>query len=328
MAKLPVSVCFWDYDRTIPMADGRVQLEGCDPSFTILRPEDAFHRAFYHSEFDITELSFSRFMARYSENNVAYAIIPVFPSRAFRHGALFVRDDRGIETPEDLKGKTIGLFDFEMTAALVARGMLNDEHQILASDINWVVGAVEDASDHIPQGDTNNKLKGVNISPVPNGWSLNSLLADGQIDGIVGLYEPSCMATGAPVKRLFSDWRTAEQDYFLRTGIFPIMHTVAIRKSLLAKNPWIARSVYNAFCEAKDIALAELQVPQASKVTLPWVVAEYAETAKIMNGDIWPYGFSANRRVIEAMIRWSQNDGLLARPLTAEELFLSEFLEN
>ena len=125
-----------------------------------------------------------------------------------------------------------------------------------------------------------------------------------------------------------SDWRTAEQDYFLRTGIFPIMHTVAIRKSLVAENPWIARSVYNAFCEAKEIALAELQVPQASKVTLPWVVAEYAETAKIMNGDIWPYGFSANRRVIEAMIRWSQNDGLLARPLTAEELFLSEFLEN
>ena len=136
-----IALCLWQM--------GGYNLKVVIRALQILRPEDAFHRAFYHSEFDITELSFSRFMARYSENNVAYAIIPVFPSRSFRHGALFVRDDRGIETPEDLKGKTIGLFDFEMTAALVARGMLNDEHQILASDINWVVGAVEDASDHI-----------------------------------------------------------------------------------------------------------------------------------------------------------------------------------
>jgi hypothetical protein len=127
----------------MPMADGRVEIEGCDATFRIRRPEDAFHRAFYHAEYDITELSFSQFMARYSEDNVAYDVIPVFPSRAFRHGALFVRTDRGIETPEDLKGKTLGLMDFEMTAALVARGMLTDDHNIAPRDISWVVGAVE-----------------------------------------------------------------------------------------------------------------------------------------------------------------------------------------
>ena len=327
MAPLPVSVCFWNYDRTMPMADGRVSLEGCDASYHILRPEDAFHRAFHHAEFDITELSFSRFMARYSEDNVAYEVVPVFPSRAFRHGALFVRTDRGIETPEDLKGKTLGLFDFEMTAALVARGMLSDDHNIAPGDISWVVGAVEDHGGHIPQGDTKTRVAGVEITNAPDGRSLNALLSDGEIDGIVGLYEPSCMAGGAPVKRLFPDWRSTEQDYFRRTGIFPIMHAVAIRKSLLAENPWIASSVYKAFCDAKDIAISELQVPQASKVTLPWVVAEYAATEKIMNGDVWPYGFAANRSVIEAMIRWSQNDGLLARPLTADELFVAELLD-
>ena len=277
------------------MADGRVSLEGCDASYHILRPEDAFHRAFHHAEFDITELSFSRFMARYSEDNVAYEEVPVFPSRAFRHGALFVRTDRGIETPEDLKGKTLGLFDFEMTAALVARGMLTDDHNIAPGDISWVVGAVEDNRGHIPQGDTKTRVAGVEITNVPDGRSLN--------------------------------WRSTEQDYFRRTGIFPIMHAVAIRKSLLAENPWIASSVYKAFCDAKDIAISELQVPQASKVTLPWVVAEYAATEKIMNGDVWPYGFAANRSVIEAMIRWSQNDGLLARPLTADELFVPELLD-
>ena len=327
MANLPVSVCFWNYDRTMPMVDGRVEIEGCDATFHIRRPEDAFHRAFYHAEYDITELSFSRFMARYAENDVAYDVIPVFPSRAFRHGALFVRSDRGIETPEDLKGKKLGLLDFEMTAALVARGMLLDDYGVAPSDISWVVGPVEDDGSHIPQGASKSNDKGVSISVAPDGRSLNTLLADGNIDGIVGLYEPSCMADGAPVKRLFPDWRSTEQNYFRRTGIFPIMHTVAIRKTLLAENPWLARSVFKAFCEAKDVAIAELQVPQACKVTLPWVVAEYAATAKIMNGDVWPYGFAANRTVIDAMIRWSQNDGLLARPLIADEMFVPETIE-
>lgn len=327
MAQLPVSVCFWNYDRTMPMADGRVAIEGCDAAFDIRRPEDAFHRAFYHAEYDITELSFSRFMARYSEDDVAYDVIPVFPSRAFRHGALFVRSDRGIETPGDLKGKSLGLLDFEMTAALVARGMLIDDHDVAAQDISWVVGAVEDDGGHIPQGASKSTAQGVEIRLAPEGRSLSALLADGDIDGIVGLYEPSCMAGGAPVKRLFPDWRGTEQDYYRRTGIFPIMHTVAIRKTLLAENPWLARAVFKAFCDAKDIAVAELQVPQASKVTLPWVVAEYAATAEIMGGDVWPYGFAANRTVIEAMIRWSRNDGLLARPLTADELFVPELLD-
>jgi 4,5-dihydroxyphthalate decarboxylase len=327
MAQLPVSVCFWNYDRTMPMADGRVQIEGCDAAFHIRRPEDAFHRAFYHAEYDITELSFSRFMARYAEDDVAYDVIPVFPSRAFRHGSLFVRSDRGIETPADLKGKTLGLLDFEMTAALVARGMLSDDYDVAPQDISWVVGPVEDDGGHIPQGASKSTREGVEISLAPEGRSLNALLADGHIDGIIGLYEPTCMADGAPVKRLFADWRSTEQDYFRRTGIFPIMHTVAIRKTLLAENPWLARAVYKAFCDAKDIAIAELQVPQACKVTLPWVVAEYAATSDIMGSDIWPYGFAANRGVIEAMIRWSQNDGLLARNLTADELFVPEMLE-
>mgnify|MGYP000867430155 CR=1 FL=1 len=327
MTQLPVSVCFWNYDRTMPMTDGRVELKGCEPTFHIRRPEDAFQRAFHNAEYDITELSFSRFMARYSEDNIAYEVIPVFPSRAFRHGALFIRTDRGIKTPEDLKGKTLGLMDFEMTAALVARGMLNDDYNIAPRDISWVVGAVEDNGDHIHQGNSKSSAAGVEISLAPEGRSLNALLAGGQIDGIIGLYEPSCMAGGAPVKRLFSDWRSTEQDYFRRTGIFPIMHTVAIRKSLLAEHPWIARSVYRAFCDAKDIAIGELQVPQACKVTLPWVVAEYAATMKIMNGDVWPYGFAANRNVVEAMIRWSQNDGLLERTLSADELFMTDLLD-
>lgn len=327
MASLPVSVCFWNYDRTMPMVEGKVPLEGCDPTYHIRRPEDAFHRAFYHAEYDITELSFSRFMARYAEDDVAYDIIPVFPSRAFRHGAFFVRSDRGINAPADLKGRTIGLLDFEMTAALVARGMLADDYGVMPRDIRWVVGPVEDIGSHIPQAIMETVVDGVEITVAPEGKTLNGMLADGEIDGMIGLFEPSCMAQGAPVKRLFADWRAVEQDYFRSTGIFPIMHAVAIRKTLLAENPWLAKSVFDAFCAAKDVAIAELQVPQACKVTLPWVVAEYADTKSVMGDDIWPYGYAANRTVIEAMVRWSQADGLLARPVTAEELFVPEFVD-
>jgi 4,5-dihydroxyphthalate decarboxylase len=309
------------------MVDGTVPIDGCDPTFHIRRPEDAFHRAFYHAEYDITELSLSRFMARYAEDDVAYDMIPVFPSRAFRHGALFVRSDRGIDAPADLKGKTIGLLDFEMTAALVARGALADDFGVMPQDIRWVVGPVEDIGSHIPQAITETVAEGVEISIAPEGKTLNGMLAEGELDGMVGLFEPTCMAAGAPVKRLFGDWRAAEQDYFRRTGIFPIMHGVAIRKTLLADKPWLARSVFNAFCAARDIAISELQVPQACKVTLPWVVAEYAATKAVLGDDIWPYGYGANRTVLEAMVRWSQTDGLLSRPVNAEELFVPEFIE-
>jgi 4,5-dihydroxyphthalate decarboxylase len=151
------------------------------------------------------------------------------------------------------------------------------------------------------------------------------MLAAGELDGMIALFEPSCIGAGAPVGRLFPDWRAAEQDYFRRTGIFPIMHAVAIRKTLLAEHPWLARAVFDGFRAAKDIAIGELRIPQACKVTLPWVVAEYAQNVAVMGDDIWPYGFAANRTVLDAMVRWSRADGLLSRPVTVEELFLPEF---
>ena len=329
MAPLPVSVCFWNYDRTLPLVDGRAGIEGCEATYHLRTPEDAFQRAFAHAEYDITELSFSRFMARHTEDSVAYAAIPVFPSRAFRHGAIFVRTDRGIATPADLRGRRIGLLDFEMTAALVARGALADEYGVRPQDIRWVVGQVEEGhavGRDIPLARIPDAAEGIVIGRAPAGTTLNALLAAGEIDGMIGLFEPSCMKAGAPGARLFPDWRAAEQDYFRRTGIFPIMHTVGIRKTLLAEHPWLARAAFDAFRAAKDIAVAELQIPQACKVTLPWVVAEYAQNVAVMGDDIWPYGFTANRTVLEAMVRWSRADGLLSRPVTAEELFLPEFV--
>jgi len=330
MTQLPISVCFWNYDRTLPMVDGRVTIDGCNPNFDIRRPEDAFERAFNSAEYDITELSLSRYMAKIAKGDFEYDCIPVFPSRAFRHGAIFIRTDRGIKSPKDLKGKTLGLLDFEMTAALAVRGVLGDDYGVAATDIDWIVGLVEDKDAENPVfrrniAKTSNKIS---ISHAPKNISLNTLLMDGKIDGIIGLYEPSCIKAGAPVARLFPDWREVEQKYFKRTGIFPIMHTIGIRKNLLHEHPWLAQNVFNAFCLAKDVAIRELQVPQASKVTLPWVVAEYVNTVSVMGNNFWPYGFKPNQRVLEAMIDWSFREGLISRKLLAKELFLTELIEN
>ena len=330
MTQLPISVCFWNYDRTLPMVDGRVKIDGCKPNFDIRRPEDAFERAFKSAEYDITELSLSRYMAKIAKENFEYDCIPVFPSRAFRHGAIFIRTDRGINSPKDLKGKKLGLLDFEMTAALVVRGMLGDDYGVAATDIDWVVGFVEDKDGDNPvfQRDIVKTSENISISHAPKNISLNTLLMDGEIDGIIGLYEPSCIKAGAPIARLFSNWRDEEQKYFKQTGIFPIMHTIGIRKNLLHEHPWLARNVFKAFCLAKDVAIRELQVPQASKVTLPWVVAEYVNTLHVMGKDFWPYGFKPNQRVLEAMINWSYREGLISRKISAKELFLTEFIEN
>ena len=217
-----------------------------------------------------------------------------------------------------------------MTAALAVRGVLSDDYGVAATDIDWIVGLVEDKDAENPVfrrniAETSNNIS---ISHAPKKISLNTLLMDGKIDGIIGLYEPSCIKAGAPVARLFPNWREVEQKYFKRTGIFPIMHTIGIRKNLLHEHPWLAQNVFNAFCLAKDVAIRELQVPQASKATLPWVVAEYVNTVSVMGNDFWPYGFKTNQRVLEAMINWSFREGLISRKLLAKELFLTELIEN
>lgn len=320
---VPVSVCFWDYDRTAALVDGRVPIEGCRPRYTILRPEDAFARAFSTAEFDITELSLSNHLTALGEGRAAYVAIPVFPSRAFRHGSLFIRTDRGIRQPRDLKGKRIGLQEYQMTAALVVRGMLRQEYGLEAGDLIWVVGGVEAPSpprQHI-------EIPGVAIEDAPPDECLDALFAAGRLDALLALRPPPCvLAGGLPVGRLFPDWRSAEQAYFRRTGHFPIMHTVGIRRALLEEHPWLARSVYEAFCTAKARAVAELAVIQAPKVNLPWVAAELHATQALMGEDFWPYGVAANRAMLDRQIDWSHLEGLSARRISIEELFAAQTL--
>ncbi len=326
MTDLEFSMCFWNYDRTTPLVDGRVPIAECSPSFTILSPPESFPRTFTDSPFDVTEMSFSNYMTAHAEGRSPYVAIPVFPSRSFRHGAIFIRTDRAIAEPRDLEGKTVGLVEYDMTAAVVVRGLLRDEYGVDTTKIRWRVGDPEAPwRDTIPIPQL---PSGTEIEPVANGQTLNDAIATGALDALIGIEPPSCFAAGAPgVARLFPDWRAVERDYFARTGIFPIMHALGVRRALLDANPWLAASLFEAFLAAKDLAVRELAVTNAPKATLPWVAAELLATKEAMGEDFWPYGIKNNHKVLETLIRHSFEDGLTPRRLSIDELFAPSMLD-
>lgn len=320
MPELPLSICFWNYDRTIPLTDHRVAIERVSPNYKILSPLENFPRTFTDSPFDVTEMSFSNYMTAFAAGVSPYTAIPVFPSRSFRHGAIFIRADRGINEPRNLEGKTIGLIEYDMTAAVYIRGMLRDEYNVDTRSIHWRVGDTEQSvRESIPVPPLSDD---VDVKRLPRGKLLNEMLATGELDAMIALEPPSCFLSGNPkVQRLFSDWRESEKIYFKKTGIFPIMHTVGVRLELVAQHPWLPRALYEAFQKAKQAATDELAIMNAPKVTLPWIAAELEATKSAIGDDYWPYGLTANRRVLDQIARYSHEDGLTPRKLTIDELF-------
>lgn len=320
MSDRPLSVAFWNYDRTLPLTDGRVTVAGATLACSFLRPEVAFTRAFSATEFDISELSLSNTITAVSQGYFAYRLIPVFLSRAFRHSAIFVRTDRGIRAPSDLVGRTIGLQEYDMTAALVARGLLRDQYGINANDMRWCVGNTERLKPlEFPVGAP---PTGVEIEILPPGGSVDQLLETGKIDAVITLRPPPAWQRGdLNIAPLFADPAAEEQAYYSASGVFPIMHAVGVRTELLQAQPNLGRRLYDAFCSAKTLAIEELEVVQASKVTLPWAGDALRRARAVLGHDVWPYGIEANRHTLETELRWSREDGLQARPIQLEELF-------
>lgn len=318
-----LSAAFWNYDRTMPLADGRVRVDGWELRCQLLRPQELFPRAFGKAEFDVAELSLSRYSMQCASGSSAYVAIPIFPSRTFRHASIYVRTDRGITRPQDLQGRTVGLNNYDDTAAVVVRGMLRDDYGLGVTDITWCLGDLESgqaprvAPPALPS----------HIKTISSDQTLDSMLAAGTLDAVISIVPPPCFRAGhARVARLFPAWRAAERDWYSRTQHFPIMHLVGIRRTLLERHAGLARAVYDAFCRAKDVAVAELENLQAPKVTLPWAAVELAETRDRLGDDYWPYGFAANRAALERQLRYSLEDGLLARPLPPEALFTPDLL--
>lgn len=320
---LSLTIACGPYDRTRALFDGSIRIEGCEPNFLALSPEEIFYRAFSGSEFDVAELSFSTYLIQTARDECEYVAIPAFVSRSFRHSAFYVRTDR-IKRPEDLKGARIGVPEYQVTAAVWARGILEDEYGVAPKDVSWVCGGVEEVGRYEKiriELDKDIRIEVARDTP------MSQMLADGELDAILAPRAPSSFTRGSPnVGRLFRDYRSAEAAYFRKTGIFPIMHVIGIRKSLVADNPWLPGSLMKAFARSREACLPTLYDPTALHVSLPWLVAEAEWTREVMGSDPWPYGIDANRKVIDTMLRYHFDQGLSRRHLAIENIFANSAL--
>ena len=320
MAKLKLSVAMGNYDRTRALVDGAVQMDGADPIYMMLSPEEMFFRAFRDVAFDISELSLSSFAVKEAAGTNPYVGVPVFPSRAFRHTSIYIRTDRGIKSPADLKGRRIGTPEYQLTAAVWARALLQEEYGVEPSDIVWVRGGMEDPGR--PEKIPLQLPAAVRLENAPADTTLSQLLERGDIDGIIGPRAPSCFERGDPrVAWLFSDPAQTAAEYFRKTRIFPIMHLLGIRRELASEHPWLPMAVFKAFSEAKSIALARLVDTSACKVTLPFVEEQLRGARALMGADFWSYGVTPNRHVLDHFLHHHHAQGLSARRVQVEELF-------
>lgn len=327
MSKLSLSIAIGNYDRMRPLVDGNVQIDGVDPVFMLHDPEEIFFRAFRHADFDITELSMSSYTVKTANNDCPYIAVPVFPSRAFRHTSIYVRTDRGIETPADLKGKRVGVPEFQLTANVWVRMILEEDYGVKPNDITWVRGGYEEPG-RVEKINLN-LTEGTQVVNVPEGETISHMLATGEIDAVIGPRAPSCFTNGNPdVGYLFADPQAEARAWYQRTGLFPIMHTLGIRKTLVEQHPWLPFSVFKAFEKSKQVALQHLTDTSATKVTLPFVEDQLRAARLLMGHDFWSYGFEQNRITLQRFLAQHHREGLSSRLLAPEELFHPASIES
>ena len=319
MNLLDLTVACESYDRVAALASGAVEIEGCRPNVIPLHAEELFLRTILHREFDVSELSLSSYILATARGGFPYVAIPVFLSRAFRHSAIYLSTRSGIAEPSDLRGKTVGVPEYQMTAALWARGLLSDVYGVRAEEMRWLTGGLEapGRTEKIPLS----LPAGFDVRAIAPDRRLSDLLAAGEIDAVISARAPDCFGRTDAVRRLFPDYRTDERGYFRSTGLFPIMHVAVVRRELVSRHPWLPSSLYKAFSQAKAASIGRLGEIGALAVTLPWLVAEYEDTVREMGPDYWPYGIERNRTVLEAAVRYANEQGLIDRRLSLDELF-------
>ena len=320
MSKLELSIAMVDCDRVRPLTDGTVAMDGVAPVFMTLDPEEIFFRAFRGAEFDIAELSLSTFAIRTSRGDNPYVGVPVFPSRAFRHSGIYIRTDRGIRAPADLKDRRIGLAEYQLTANVWIRAFLDDDFGVSPASVAWVRGGIEEAgrAEKVPIA----LPDGVRLTEAPAGRSLSELLLAGEIDALIGPRTPSAMTAANPqIGWLFPDPRSAAIENYRRTKNFPIMHLIGVRKTLAERHPWLPAAVLKAFARAKTTAFTKLADTSTGKVMLPFVDQQLREAQELIGHDFWPYGVDPNRACLEYFLRQHHKQGLSDRLVAVSELF-------
>jgi len=325
--KLPLSIAVGNYDRVRPLVDAVVQIDGVAPVFMNLGPEEIFFRAFRGAQFDVCELSLSSFAVKTATGGNPYVGVPVFPSRMFRHGAFYIRKDSGIRSPADLKGRRIGMPEYQLTACVWCRIILEEDHGIKPQDIRWVRGGIEQAGR--VEKIALNLPKDVILEDIPPERTLSDMLDAGEIDGVIGPRAPLGFERGDPrIGWLFPDPRAAAKEFYGRWNIFPIMHVLGVRRTLVEQHPWLPVALLKAFTAAKDLAIDALGITAALQVSLPFAVEAAHEAHTLMGKDFWSYGLQPNRHVLDTFLRHHYAQGLSARRLLPEELFHPTTLES
>jgi 4,5-dihydroxyphthalate decarboxylase len=322
MGNLKLTFACGSYDRIEPLADGTVKPDGID--LTVLKydePRELFDRLMQSEDFDLAEMSSTEHIAMTCRGDNPFVALPVFPSKMFRHGFIVVNRRSGISGPKDLEGRRIGVPLYTMSAALWCRGVLRDDYGVDLSNVTWVQGAMEKAGSH---GNPNppSLLRPVKIEINRTGYSLSELLARGDIDATLGALMPEGFGADPDLVRLFPEFKAVERDYYVRTGIHPIMHLVVIRRRVFEQYPWIGCSLFDAFERAKARAWKRLKYTGAQRCMLPWLYSETEDADAIFGGDPWPYGVEKNKATLSKAIDYMWTDHMIVRRPSLDELFV------
>jgi 4,5-dihydroxyphthalate decarboxylase len=327
MPNISLSIACGPYDRMSAIADGRVRIEGVDATYiAIASGPEIFSRMIKGREFDVSEMSASTYLSARTRGGFPFVAIPVFPSKVFRHGYIFINKNSGIEKPADLGSRRVGMMGYRQTAAVWIRGMLQDDYGVDLRSIRWLEGGSE-----APFSGGGKEVKipeGVAIEVIPENVAMSDLLAAGEIDGMLGARYPTAFGKSPTVIRLFPNYREVERDYYRRTGIFPVMHTMVMREELHERHPWLASSLFKAFTEAKALAYRQMRFSGAMKYALPWLHNDLDEIDELFGGDPFCYGLDENRTSLNALARYLHEQGFVERPIDIDSIFAPVIYEH
>ena len=323
MPNLKLTLACWDYDRTRPLMDGRVKPEGIDLDIKVMRPRQAFQRMLDEQAFEVSELSLASYTTLKARGNCPFVAVPVALSKIFRHSCIYVRAGAGISTPQDLRGKRVGTSQWSSTGLCFLRGMLQNDYGIEGHDMHWFMGGLNSFVE--PPLIPLNLPGAIKLDFLSGGQTLENMFAAGELDALFSLYIPKLFLDGSPrIARLFPNFKAVEEDYYRRTRILPIMHTVVVREDVHREHPWVAKSIYQAFCAAKAIAVDGLYDTDALHLALPWLIDHIEEAWRVFGKDFWAYGLEPNRPTWAAIGQYVHEQGLAPRVVTPEELFSVE----
>jgi len=320
MGSIQLTLACGDYDRTRALMDGRIKPDGIELVYITLSPEEIFFRMIRYKEFHVSEMSFSSYLINYSRGNRDFIAIPIFPSRMFRHSSIYINVDSGIKKPTDLRGKKVGVPEYQLTAAVWVRGLLQHEYGVAPKEMKWFTGGLEHPGreEKIPIS----LPPFIKISQIPSEKTLSKMLEKGEIDALISPRPPSSFNNPkGKIKRLFEDFQNEEIKYYQKHKIFPIMHTIVLRQDIYHKYPWAAQSLYKAFYLAKQLCMQNLYDTSALKYTLPWLISDVEKARNILGDDFWPYGTEKNQKAINTLIQYSTEQGLIKKGIKIEDIF-------